>query len=164
MTNPNSTAAPAEELPQVGALLGVDYGARRIGIATCNTEQTIAMPVETWTCRTPELDARHFRELAADYRIQGVVIGLPLMPRSGEESRQAALTRTFGGWLQGVLHLPIAYWDERYSSAAAETLLWSRGESPSRNKARLDGLAAQIILQGYLDRKSNSKSLENPKR
>jgi len=155
MTIPQQPAAtPSGEFPMTGALLGVDYGVRRIGIATCNAEQTIAVPVETWTCRTPELDAKHFRELAADYRIRGIVIGLPLMPQSGDESRQAAQTRKFGDWLGGVTNLPIAYWDERYSSAAAETLLWSRGESPGRDKGRLDGLAAQIILQGYLDRRS----------
>lgn len=150
-TGADSTRTPAA-LPKPGALLGVDYGTRRIGIATCNAEQTIAVPVETWTSRTPELDRKHFLELIADYRIQGLVIGLPLMTQSGAESKQAAITRKFGEWLSGVTQLPVVYWDERYSSAAAETLLWSRGESPSRDKSRLDGLAAQIILQGYLDR------------
>lgn len=152
MTTNHPAATTADDFPTTGALLGVDHGARRIGIATCNAEQTIAVPVETWTSRTPDLDAKHFRELVSDYRIKGIVIGLPLMPQSGEESKQAALTRKFGDWLRGAINLPTAYWDERYSSAAAETLLWSRGESPGRDKSRLDGLAAQIILQGYLDR------------
>lgn len=157
MTIENPALPAADEFPQAGALLGVDYGKRRIGIATCNAEQTIAVPVETWTCRTPDLDARRFRELVADYRIKGIVIGLPLMPQSGDESQQAAVARNFGEWLRAITNLPIAYWDERYSSAAAETLLWSRGESPGRNKGRLDGLAAQVILQGYLDRASNTR-------
>lgn len=139
-------------MPNSGALLGVDYGTRRIGIAVCNAEQTIAVPVETWITRTPELDRKHFQELMTDYRIRGIVVGLPIMNQTGDESRQAAITRSFGEWLRHESGLPLIYWDERYSSAEAETLLWSRGESPSRNKARLDGLAAQIILQGYLDR------------
>lgn len=146
----------ADALPDYGALLGVDYGTRRIGIATCNAEQTIAVPVETWTSRTADLDRKHFLELVADYRIKGCVIGLPLMTQSGEESRQSELTRQFGDWLRSTIGLPIVYWDERYSSAEAELLLWSRGESPGRNKARLDGLAAQIILQGYLDGRKRS--------
>jgi putative Holliday junction resolvase len=139
-------------LPKPGALLGVDYGTRRIGIAVCNAEQTIAVPVETWISRTPELDRKHFLELVADYRVQGFVIGLPLMPQTGEEGRQAARTRTFGEWLRTVTGLPVVFWDERYSSAEAETRLWSLGEAPGRTKGRLDGLAAQVILQGYLDR------------
>ena len=141
----------AERLPNEGALLGVDHGTRRIGIAVCNGDQTIAAPLETWISRTPELDSRHFRELVSDYRIRGIVVGLPVMTQSGEEGRQAAITRKFGDWLRKAVDLPVVYWDERYSSAAAETLLWSRGETPGRDKSRLDGLAAQIILQGYLD-------------
>jgi putative Holliday junction resolvase len=74
------------------------------------------------------------------------------MTQSGAESKQAAITREFGEWLRGATNVPVTYFDERYSSAAAEVLLWSRGESPGRNKTRLDGLAAQIILQGYLNR------------
>jgi putative Holliday junction resolvase len=148
----SDAASSPSEFPHSGALLGVDYGTRRIGIATCNAEQTIAVPVETWIARTPELDAKHFRELVADYRIRGFVVGMPLMNQSGDEGRQAALTRKFGEWLRTATQLPVVYWDERYSSAQAETLLWSLGESPGKNKARLDGLAAQIILQSYLDR------------
>jgi putative Holliday junction resolvase len=150
---PDAAPPPTTDdpLPTGGALLGVDYGTRRIGIAVCNAEQTIAVPLETWTCRSREDDARHFRELVRDYRIRGIVVGLPLMSRSGDESRQAASAREFGAWLQAETGIPVAYWDERYSSSEAETLLWSRGEPPGRKKGRLDGLAAQIILQGYLD-------------
>lgn len=151
---PPSTAR-ADSVPKPGALLGIDFGARRIGIATCNAEQTIAVPVETWISRTADLDRRHFLQLIDDYRVKGIVIGLPLMTQSGTEGKQASLTRKFGDWLQGVTNLPVVYWDERYSSAEAETLLWSRGETPGRNKGRLDGLAAQIILQGYLDREAS---------
>ena len=153
MTAADPTPPLAESLPRQGALLGVDYGTRRIGVAICNSDQTIASPFETWISRTPELDIRYFRKVIGDYRIRGIVIGLPLMPHTGEESRQSQVTRRYGEWLRGETGLPVLYWDERYSSAEAETILWSRGEHPSKNKARLDGLAAQIILQGYLDRK-----------
>lgn len=152
------TATPADAprpLPKPGALLGVDFGTRRIGIAICNAEQTLAVPLETWINRTPELDGKHFCELVANYRIQGIVLGLPLMNRSGDEGKQAKLTRKFGAWLQTVSGIPLVYWDERYSTAEAEALLWSLGEKPGKsNKARLDGLAAQVILQSYLDQQA----------
>ena len=147
---PNET----DSLPRNGALLGIDYGTRRIGIAVCNSDQSIAVPLETWISRTPELDRQHFRELATDYRIQGLVIGMPLLTQTGDEGRQAAVTRKYGEWLRVEIGLPLIYWDERYSSAEAETLLWSRGETPGSDKTRLDGLAAQIILQSYLDRRA----------
>ena len=151
MTSTDSTSNPIDTLPDVGALLGMDHGLKRIGIAICNTEQTLAVPLETWTSQTPAVDADHFRRLIRDYRIQGLVVGLPLMNQTGQESKQAAICRKFGRWLKQETGLPVVFRDERYSSAHAETLLWSLGESPGKSKGRLDGLAAQVILQSYLD-------------
>jgi len=156
-----SAASPAsntaESLPHPGAILGIDHGLKRIGIAICNVEQTIAVPVETWTVRSPQIDAQHFRKLVTDYRVLGLVVGLPLMSQTGDEGPQAKLTRKFGKWLGQETKLPVVFWDERYSSTHAETLLWSLGEKPGRIKGRLDGLAAQVILQTYLDRPSTHK-------
>lgn len=151
MTDPVATDhEEPSRVPRKGVLLGIDYGSKRIGVAISNAEQTMALPLESYTVRSPRLDLAHFRELADDYRAKGLVLGLPVL-KSGDESRQAATVREFGTWLAGELQLPIAYWDERHSSTEAELLLWSRGESPRKRKDRLDPLAAQIILQGYLD-------------
>jgi putative holliday junction resolvase len=137
-------------VPRDGVLLGLDYGTKRIGVAISNAEQTMALPLESYTVRSPKLDLAHLRELSTDYRVKGLVLGLPVL-KSGDESRQAAAVREYGTWLATELQLPAAYWDERHSSTEAELLLWSRGESPRKRKDRLDPLAAQIILQGYLD-------------
>lgn len=131
-------------------MLGLDFGTKRLGIAVCNSEQTISVPVETWTVRSPEQNLKHLRELIVDYRAVGFVLGLPVR-MSGQEGDQAAVVRKFGDWLAEQTRLPVAYWDERHSSTQAEVLLWTQGISPTKGKDRLDRLAAQIILQSFLD-------------
>lgn len=143
------TTPDPNDFPQHGALLGVDHGTKRVGVAVSDAAQTMAMPVTTIALKSEVHNAAEFRRLAADYRAVGWVIGLPLH-MSGEEGTQAALVRRFGDWLHATTGLPVRYWDERLSSSAAEAVLWSLGESPSREKSRLDGLAAQHILESYL--------------
>ena len=137
-------------VPYDGVLLGIDYGSKRIGVAISNGEQTMALPLESYTVRTPKLDLAYWRELTTDYRVKGLVLGLPVF-KSGDEGPQAVLVRQYGTWLTDELKLPVAYWDERHSSTEAELMLWARGESPRKRKDRLDPLAAQIILKGYLE-------------
>ena len=128
----------------------MDFGTKRLGVAVCNADQTIAVPVETWIVRTPEQNLKHLRELIEDYRAVGFVVGLPVR-MSGAEGDQAAVVRRFGDWLAEQSRLPVAFWDERHSSTEAEVLLWTQGISPAKSKDRLDRLAAQIILQAFLD-------------
>lgn len=154
--DPTSSPKNAASLPTSGALLGLDYGTRRIGIAVCNSDQTIAAPVETWTVRSPDRDLKHLKDVIEDYRAVGLVVGLPIR-LNGQEGDQAAIVRNFGDWLANQTRLPVLYWDERYSSTQAEVLLWTQGLSPAKSKERLDRLAAQIILQGYLDSRNKSR-------
>ena len=137
-------------IPPTGALLGLDHGTKRWGIAVSNSDQTVAVPVETWTVREPKQNLKHLREVLDDYRIVGIIVGLPIRT-NGEEGTASQAVRQFGEWLAGEVPLPIGYIDERYSSAEAELLIWSRGESPIRRKQPLDSLAAHVILQSFLD-------------
>jgi len=136
-------------LPSRGVLVGVDHGAKRIGVAVTDAEQTLAMPLETMAVRTPALTLARLQQVAADYRAAGWVVGLPVH-MSGEEGTQAAAARSFGEWLGQETSLPVEFWDERLSSSTAETLLWSRGEIPDKKSGRIDGLAAQVLLESYL--------------
>lgn len=139
-----------EIVPRYGALLGLDYGTKRLGVAVCNAEQTLAVPVETWNIGPPERNLKHLRELIEDYRAVGFVLGLPVR-MSGAEGDQAQIVRRFGKWLSDQTKRPVAYWDERHSSNEAELLLWEQGISPTQGKDKLDRLAAKIILQSFLD-------------
>ena len=137
-------------LPAQGVLLGLDFGTKRMGVAVSNSDQTVAVPVETWLVREPAQNLKHLRELIEDYRAVGVVLGLPIRT-NGEEGTAAAVVRQFGVWVAEKTKLPLVYVDERYSSAEAELLIWRRGESPSKRKQPLDSLAAIVILQSYLE-------------
>lgn len=147
----SSSAGASGEVPRQGVLLGIDHGLQRIGVAVTDAHQTLAMPLETIRVRTPALTAQRLKQLAQDYRAVGIVLGLPLHMHGGE-GEQAARVRAFGAWLQQELKLPVVYWDERLSTASAQALLWSRGESPRKSSGRLDGLAAQVLLESYLHR------------
>jgi putative Holliday junction resolvase len=154
---PISESMPPEPtVPTTGRLLGVDYGTKRLGFAVCNTEQTIASPVENYTRQTVAIDTKCVLRLVSEYRIVGLVVGLPVH-LSGQDSQKSRESRAFGLWLQHVTHLPVAYSDERYSSSFAEEHLMSMSFTKKKRKARLDMLAAQVILQGFLEGKRNAE-------
>ncbi|HEY0984004.1 Holliday junction resolvase RuvX [Schlesneria sp.] len=150
MTDHPSTEPTRTLLPKQGALLGLDYGTKRMGVAVSNSDQTVAVPVETWLVRQPAANLKYIRELIQEYRAVGIVLGLPIRT-NGEEGTAAAEVREFGTWVAAQTSIPLVYIDERYSSAEAELLIWMRGESPSKRKQPLDSLAAKVILQSYLD-------------
>jgi putative Holliday junction resolvase len=137
-------------LPRTGRLLGVDYGRVRVGLAISDDAQSIALPLDTLQRRTESLDAQYVRDLLDDYQPVGIVVGLPVH-MSGEEGEQAAAARAFGSWLAGVSGLPVVYWDERFTSAAADVSLQALEFSKERRRQLRDRLAAQALLQGYLD-------------
>ncbi len=137
-------------VPQFGALLGIDYGTRRIGVAISNEEQTISLPLENYTRRTEKLDADWLRQLAIGYGARGIVVGLPVH-MSGDEGGKAREARTFGEWARKVTSLPVTWWDERYSSATADLYLDQQEATKKKRKAQRDKLAAQVFLQSFLD-------------
>ena len=133
-----------------GRLAGIDYGTVRIGIAITDAEQRIASPLANYTRRGEKADAQHFRKLAADERIVGFVVGLPVH-LDGRESEKSSEARRFGQWLGQTTGLPIVLFDERFTSVEAEQALMGAEMTKKKRKARLDMLAAQILLTGYLE-------------
>lgn len=138
-------------LPTQGALLGIDHGEKRLGFAISTTDQTLASPLENYTRRSSDLDARRLRECVVDYRVKGIVIGLPLHV-GGDESTQSHKAREFGRWVQEQVGLPVTFWDERYSSTLADDFMLEVDMSRKKRKQRRDMLAAHLFLQSYLDR------------
>ncbi len=131
-------------------LLGVDYGSVRIGLAVSDPDRKMAFPLATYSRRNREQDARYFRERAEAEEIGQIIVGLPAH-LDGREGRQAAEARAFGQWLGEVTGLPVVFWDERFTTVEAEGHLWSAGLTHKQRKARRDRVAAQILLQAYLD-------------
>jgi putative holliday junction resolvase len=131
-------------------ILGLDFGTRRVGAAISDPGRTMAFPLEVYELRGTEPDARHFRELVLENDVERIVVGLPLHT-SGRESELAARARKFGGWLISITSCPVVYFDERYTTIEAERSLLGAGLTSKKRKALRDKLAAQIMLQGYLD-------------
>jgi putative Holliday junction resolvase len=133
-----------------GRLAGIDYGTVRIGIAITDPEQRIASPLVNYTRRGEKADAEYFRKLVADERIAGFVVGLPVH-LDGRQSEKSAEARRFGEWLGQISGLPVVLFDERFTSVEAEQALMGAEMTKKKRKARLDKLAAQILLTAYLE-------------
>jgi len=131
-------------------LLGVDFGNVRVGLALSDPERRIASPLATYTRRDREQDGRYFRKVVADEEVGGLVVGLPVHT-DGTEGKKAAEARRFGRWLGEVTGLPVVFWDERFTTVEAEEHLWTAGLTHKRRKARRDQVAAQILLQAFLE-------------
>lgn len=131
-------------------IAGIDYGTVRIGIAVATTEVGIASPYENYTRRGEEKDARYFRELAQNERIDRFVVGLPVH-LDGGESQKSSEARRFGKWLGEVSGKPVEYFDERFTTSQAEAMLLDANLTRAKRKERLDKLAAQIMLTAYLE-------------
>jgi putative Holliday junction resolvase len=134
----------------MGRVLGLDFGLRRVGAAVSDPGRTIASPLEVYERRDATQDARHYRILVREHEIDRIVVGLPVHT-SGREGELAAHARTWGRWLVSVTELPVVYFDERYTSVEADNLMIQSGLKRQKRKELRDKLAAQILLQGYLD-------------
>ena len=135
-----------------GRLAGVDFGSRRIGLAWSDPEGLFASPLTT-VPGAPSLDecAAAVVQAVADCDIAGFVVGLPLY-MDGEEGPQAAISRRFAESLATLSLRPVCLWDERLSSCAAEAAMRSADLTRSQRKGRIDRVAAQVILQTFIER------------
>jgi putative Holliday junction resolvase len=133
-----------------GRLLALDVGDVRIGLAVCDRDRVMASPYDQYTRRSPDKDIAFFRQLVQAEQIVGLVIGLPIN-MDGTEGPKAIAYRKYGDWLGGVLGLPVAFFDERLTTHAAQGMMIDAGLSRQKRKERLDKLAATLILQAYLD-------------
>ena len=144
-TNNSNDAFPVQ-----GRLAGIDFGTVRIGIAVTDPDQRLASPYEIYHRRSPAADAQYFQRLVQEERAVGFVIGLPVLA-SGEESQKSLEARAFGDWLSGLTGLPVRFYDERYTSVLADQSLLDAQLTRKQRKARLDKVAAQLILAAYLE-------------
>jgi putative pre-16S rRNA nuclease len=138
-------------LPPRGALIGLDLGTKTIGVATSDPDRRLATAVETIARTTFSADAKRLLALADERKAAGFVLGLPIN-MDGSEGPRAQSTRSFARNLARLTALPIAFWDERLSTAAVERELIAADVSRARRKGVIDQHAAIFILQGALDR------------
>ncbi len=131
-------------------ILGIDPGMVRIGLAICDVERRVASPLAVYTRKDDEQDAKCFRDLVEREEAGLLLIGLP-MHTDGREGVQAEAARALGAKMQQWTGLPCVFWDERFTTRFAESELWSAGLTHRRRKERRDKVAAQMLLQSYLE-------------
>lgn len=138
-------------LPAKARLLGLDLGARTIGLALSDVERRIASPLLTIARKKFAIDAAALLQQIENYAIFALIIGMPF-DLEGREGPRAQSTRAFARNLAGLTPTPIAFWDERFSTAAVERDLIAHDVSRARRAEVIDKMAAAYILQGALDR------------
>ena len=133
-----------------GRILGIDYGKKRIGLAVSDPMATIAQGLPTIVNSSlPEV----FTQLAniiTNQQINKIVVGFPITMKA-EVGKAAQVTEKFVKALKSQFELPVMVWDERLTSVLARRTMTALGKSPSKNKGRVDEIAAMLILQSYLD-------------
>jgi putative holliday junction resolvase len=132
-------------------LIGLDVGSKTIGLALSDVMRRIATPLETIRRTKFQVDAMRLLELAEKHGAAGLVIGLPVN-FDGSEGPRAQSMRAFARNLSRLTELPMAFWDERLSTAAVERALIAADASRKRRAEVIDKMAAAYILQGALDR------------
>lgn len=132
-------------------LLGLDLGEKTIGLALSDTLLTIATPMETLRRGKFSADAITIEAIIEKQGVGGLVVGLPLN-MDGSEGPSAQSARAFARNFATRSELPIAFWDERLSTAAVTRTLLEADASRKRRGEVVDKMAAAFILQGVLDR------------
>jgi putative holliday junction resolvase len=136
--------------PRVGRILGLDVGARRIGIAVSDPLGITAQGIETLQRKNKRHDFEYLQRLIHDYEVTEIVVGLPLR-MSGAEGTQAEKMRAFAGELHKKFDLPVHLWDERLTSAEANRFLRETELSIEKRGKAVDRMAAVLILQGWME-------------
>ncbi len=132
-----------------GRILGIDFGMKRIGLALSDPLQMLASSYKTlWNEKKVVND---ICEIVDQNQIKAIVIGQPLH-MSGDAGQMTDKVYKFAEKLDSHVEAPIFLWDERWTTVSAEKLLIETGMSPSRNRDKIDQLAAAYLLQGFLDR------------
>lgn len=144
-------------MPDAGTVLAFDFGEKRIGVAVGDMSIGIAHPLETITDESNEVRFAAIAAMVTEWSPVKLVVGLPFY-LDGVEHELTRLSRKFARRLQGRFNLPVDMVDERLTSAEAEQTLNEIGIHGRSQKAMIDQVAAQRILQSYFDSRTYAAS------
>lgn len=138
-------------------IMGLDYGAKTVGVAISDELLLTAQPVETIT-RTRETKLRQtlsrIEKLIEEYQVEKVIVGLP-KKLNNEEGDRCEKTREFAQLVEQRSGLEVVFWDERLTTVEADAILSEGGVAKEHRKEYIDKVAASLILKGYLDSIAN---------
>jgi len=139
-----------QAVPLGRRVIGLDVGTKTIGLALSDTRLVIASPLETIRRRRFRDDVAELFGLIERHDVGGLVIGLPLS-LAGTDSPRTQSVRQFARNLLAMRDMPVAFWDERLSTAAVTREMIAHDMTRKRRAAIVDRVAAAYILQGFLD-------------
>lgn len=135
-------------------IMAVDYGDARTGLAVCDRTETLASPVGVLHEKSMAKAAQGIVYASREFEVGLIVIGLPVN-MDGSEGARAKKSRKLGAILEGIVEVPVEYWDERNTTKSAEGLLSETGTYGKKRKELLDAVAATVILESYLAYRRN---------
>ncbi|MBX9678790.1 MAG: Holliday junction resolvase RuvX [Gemmataceae bacterium] len=131
-------------------ILSLDHGKVRLGLAVSDPDRRISSPLMTYVRKDLASDERFLKRIVEEQEIGEILLGLPVH-LNGAEGEQAKKVRAFAELVRQWTGLPVALYDERFTSVEAESHLWAAGLTHKKRKDRRDQIAAQILLQTYID-------------
>ena len=144
--------ALADGLAAGERLLGLDVGAKTIGLAISDRGLSVASPLETLRRGKLADGVAALQKVCAARAVGGLVVGLPVNMDGSEGPRCQSVRQFLANLAERGLDLPAAFWDERLSTAAVERLLVAEADMTRKRRRRVvDKMAAAYILQGALD-------------
>ena len=132
-------------------ILALDTGEKRIGVAVSDPLGIIAQGVTVIARRDPETDLNEIKRIVEEYKADSVVVGMPIN-MDGTKGKSAEKVNEFVEALKGRLSIPVYTYDERLSTKESEKFLISADVSRKKRKQVIDKMAAQLILESYLER------------
>ncbi len=138
-------------------MLALDFGEKRIGVAVSDPLGITAQPVRTIHRKGKKKDIAELLEIIRQYEAVQVVVGLPLHA-DGSVGEIAKKAKKFGEAVRAASGLPVDYLDERFTTLEAKEVLLQADMSRERRKEVIDKMAAQLILQRYLDKKGRNSA------
>ncbi len=145
-------------MPITGKLLGVDHGSKVIGVAVSDATGLVARPLILITRSTRDKDFAALSRMIAEQNVTGIVVGLPETPENFEGESQATIAQNWAARLAGQVAIPVYLWEETYSTFEAQEIIAQN----NLKRARVDDIAAAVILQSFLDAHREVEHLPNP--
>jgi putative Holliday junction resolvase len=141
-------------------ILAIDLGTKNIGLAVSDPLGLTAQPLPTLRRSNRRADLAHLGELVEALAVERVLVGHPLHLK-GYAGARAQQAERFADRLQEKLEVPVELFDERLTTVEAERLLREAGATRAERRRAADQIAAQLILQTYLDKQATRRSLES---
>lgn len=131
-------------------IMGLDIGTKYIGVAISDETCILAQGRETIQRKSNDIALGRIKELVEEYKVREIVVGLPVN-MNGTSGERAEDSERFAARLEDATGLPVKLWDERLSTKEAEGVMISASVTRKKRKKVIDKMAAQLILQSYLD-------------